>query len=77
MTPRKQQPTKVQAVFFGVLALMLLASRVLSLFEGHSPTVPFWIIVGLNLVLLGLCIWWYVRAAKVPKNTRRGSKDFF
>lgn len=67
MTPRKQQPTKVQAVFFGVLALMLLGSRVLSLLEGHSPTVPFWIVVGLNLVLLGLCIWWYIRAAKVPK----------
>ncbi|PVZ52235.1 hypothetical protein [Arthrobacter sp. H-02-3] len=59
------QPTKVQAVFMGIFALMLLANNVVSVvIEGRSATVVYWTIQALNLALLVLSFWWYRRAAK-------------
>jgi hypothetical protein len=64
---KKQQPTKVQAVFMGLLALFLLTSRATTvLVDGQPATVSFWIVIALDLGLLALSLWLYRRAMKLP-----------
>lgn len=66
---KKQQPTKIQAVFMGVLALLMLTNTATSvLLEGRPATVFFWIVMALDLGLLGLSFWLYRRAMKLPQN---------
>jgi uncharacterized membrane protein len=63
----KKQPTKVQAVFTGVLAVMLLANTAAAVLLEGRPATPFWwAILALDLALLGLSVWLYRRAAKNP-----------
>lgn len=63
----KKQPTKVQAVFTGLLALLLLTNTAMAvLVEGRPMTVFYWIVVVLQLSLLALSFWLYRRAAKGP-----------
>jgi low temperature requirement protein LtrA len=64
---KKQQPTKVQAVFTGLLALFLLTNTAMKvLVEGQPATVLFWIVMALDLSLLALSLWLYRRAMKLP-----------
>jgi hypothetical protein len=63
----KKQPTKVQAVFTGLLALLLLTNTAMGvLVEGRPATGFFWIVMALDLGLLGLSLWLYRRAVKLP-----------
>lgn len=63
----KNQPTKIQAVFTGLLALLLLSNTAMGvLVEGRPATGFFWIVVVLDLGLLGLSLWLYRRAVKLP-----------
>jgi hypothetical protein len=63
----KKQPTKVQAVFTGLLALLLLTNTAMEvLVEGRPATGFFWIVMALDLGLLGLSLWLYRRAVKLP-----------
>jgi hypothetical protein len=63
----KKHPTKVQAVFMGTFALLLLASNFYGVMaEGAPETVWYWIIQTMNLALLAFSLWWYRRAAKNP-----------
>jgi hypothetical protein len=65
----KKQPTKVQAVFTGLLALLLLTNTAMAvLVEGRPITVFYWIVVVLQLSLLALSFWLYRRAAKRAPN---------
>lgn len=64
---KKQQPTKIQAVFMAILAVLLLTNTATSvLLEGRPATVFFWLVVALDLALLGLSVWLYRRAMKLP-----------
>jgi uncharacterized membrane protein len=64
---KRKQPTKVQAIFTGILALMLLANTASAvLVEGRPATVFFWLAMALDLALLVLSLWLYRRAAKNP-----------
>ncbi len=63
----KKQPTKVQAVFTGLLAALLLTNTAMAvLVEGHPITVFYWIVIVLQLSLLASSVWLYRRAAKDP-----------
>jgi hypothetical protein len=63
----KKRPTKVQTVFTGLLALLLLTNTAMGvLVEGRPATVFFWIVVVLDLSLLALSLWLYRRAVKLP-----------
>jgi hypothetical protein len=63
----KKQPTKVQAVFTGILALLLLINTAMAvLVEGRPITVFYGIVVVLDLGLLALSFWLYRRAVKLP-----------
>lgn len=62
-----KQPTKVQAVFMGLFAVLLFASNLYAvLAEGAKATVWYWIVQALDLALLAFSFWWYQRAAKNP-----------
>ena len=70
-TQRKNQPTKVQAVFMAVIALLWMASNAAAvLVEGHQATVLFWLAMATNLVLLGASVWMYLRAARISRTSR-------
>ena len=61
----KKQPSKGQAMFMAVIALLLLASTMFAvLVEGRRATAFFWVVVVIDLALLGLSVWLYRRAAK-------------
>jgi hypothetical protein len=61
----KKQPSRGQALFMAVIALLLLASTVFAVaVEGRRATVFFWVAVVMDLALLGLSIWLYRRAAR-------------
>ncbi|MFP3463528.1 hypothetical protein R5O87_22040 [Arthrobacter globiformis] len=60
-------PTKVQAVFMCVFAVLLFASNLYAvLAEGAKATGWYWVIQTLNLALFAFSFWWYRRAAKNP-----------
>ncbi|MBB6405406.1 hypothetical protein [Arthrobacter sp. AZCC_0090] len=62
-----KQPTKVQAVFMGLFAVLLFASNLYAvLAEGAKATVWYWVVQALDLALLAFSFWWYHRAAKNP-----------
>jgi len=64
-TQRKNQPTKGQAVFMAAIALLWLASNAVAvLVEGRPATVFFWLVMAMNVVLLGVSVWMYLRAAR-------------
>lgn len=66
-TRDKHRPTKVQAVFMGVMALLLLANTAVAvLVDGRPATAFLWTVVAMNLALLGLNLWLYRRAVKSP-----------
>lgn len=66
-TPRKNQPTKGQAVFMAAVALLWMASNTVSVMvEGRPATLFWWLIMAMNIVLLGVSVWLYWRAAKIP-----------
>jgi hypothetical protein len=62
-----KRPTKVQAVFMGLFAVLLFASNLYAvLAEGAKATVGYWIVQAADLALLAFSFWWYHRAAKNP-----------
>jgi sterol desaturase/sphingolipid hydroxylase (fatty acid hydroxylase superfamily) len=62
-----KQPTKVQAVFMGLVAVLLFANNLNGvLAEGVKATVWYWVLQALDLALLAFSFWWYHRAAKNP-----------
>jgi uncharacterized membrane protein len=68
-TGRKNQPSKGQAVFMAVIALLWMANNAMAvLAEGRQATVFFWLVMALNVILLGVSVWLYFRAARTSKN---------
>lgn len=64
---KRKQPTKVQAFFTGILALMLLTNTASTvLVEGRPATFFVWFVMTLDLALLMLGLWLYRRAVKNP-----------
>lgn len=67
-TQWKNQPTKGQAVFMAVIALLWMASNAAAVLVGGRPaTVFFWLVMAMNVVLLGVSVWMYLRAAKISR----------
>lgn len=60
-----KQPTKVEAMLMGLIALLLFASNLYGvLAEGAKASLWYWILQALNPALLAFSFWWYHRAAK-------------
>ena len=67
---KMKQPTKVQAIFMSILALMMLANTASAvLVEGRPATVFFWLAMALDAALLVLSLWLYRRAVKDPSTS--------
>lgn len=65
-TPRKNQPTKGQAVFMAVMSLLWMASNTMSVMvEGRPVTLLWWLAMAMNVILLGVSVWLYWRATKI------------
>ncbi|MCA4135646.1 hypothetical protein [Arthrobacter sp. M4] len=63
----RKQPTKGQALFMGVIALLLATNIVVAvLVEGRPATVLFWIVLAMDLILVAMSLWLYRRAVKRP-----------
>lgn len=64
---KRKQPTKAEAIFLGVMALLFLITTAWPvLAEGRPATVFFWVAVVLDLAILVVSAWLYRRAAKNP-----------
>jgi len=71
----RRQPTKGEVLFMGVIALLLLLNTLSTLFDGGPRNaVPFWIVVALDLAVLGYCFYAYRRAAKIPPTPKYGTR---
>ena len=58
-------PTKGEAVFGGILMLLILASNWVSvMYEGRAATGLYWAVQSVAIVLLVFSVWSYVRATK-------------
>ncbi len=53
-----------------IASLWLASNAVAVLVEGRPATVFFWFVMAMNVVLLGVSIWMYLRAAR---NSRTSS----
>jgi hypothetical protein len=64
----RRRPTRTQAVLFGFVALLLLASNAVAvLLEGRPATATYWVLTAMNLGLLGMSVWAYRRAPQTPR----------
>lgn len=58
-------PTKGEAVYGGILMLLILVSNWVSVaYEGRAATGLYWAVQIFSLVLLAASVWLYARAAK-------------
>jgi hypothetical protein len=68
---RRKWPTKGQALTMGIFALLWLANNAYAvLAEGRPATGFYWGMQAVNLAVLAVCLWLYIRAAKRPEDTR-------
>ncbi|UZX02704.1 hypothetical protein F8G81_08815 [Arthrobacter sp. CDRTa11] len=68
---RKNLPTKGQAVFMAVMSLLWMASSAVAvLVEGRPATLFFWLVMAMNIVLFGVSVWLYRKAAKISGPSR-------
>jgi hypothetical protein len=66
-----KRPTKPEAVLMGTFAVLYFASNLYAvLAEGAKATGWYWAAQALNVCLFVFSIWWYHRAAKLPRNQR-------
>jgi hypothetical protein len=68
---RKNQPSKGQAVFMAVISLLWMASNAVAvLVEGRPATLFFWLAMAMNIVLFGVSVWLYRKAARISGPSR-------
>lgn len=68
---RRKWPTKGQALTMGIVALLWLANNAYAvLAEGRPATGIYWGTQALNVAVLTVCLWLYLRAAKRPEDAR-------
>lgn len=67
----QNQPSKGQAVLIGVISFLWLASNAVAvLVEGRPATLFFWLVLAMNIVLFGVSVWLYRKAARISGSSR-------